>query len=68
MVISAQVVDRDLPTQRIETERKSLGWFITIEEGISIRVASEASHKPELEPGDKIKITIDKVQTEEKTQ
>ena len=57
-VVSAVVVDRYLPSQRIESERESLGWFVTIAEGLSFRLSNKC---PELEPGDKIKITIEKI-------
>lgn len=37
---------------------RSLGWFVRITESSAIFFGME---KPELEPGDKIKITIEKV-------
>ncbi len=57
-VVSAVVVDRNLPTQRIDSERESLGWFVTVTGGASFRLGSK---RPELEVGDKIKVSIEKV-------
>ncbi len=57
-VVSAHVVDRNMPTQRIESERESMGWFVTVTGGASFRLGDK---RPQLEVGDKIKVSIEKV-------
>jgi hypothetical protein len=57
-VVSAVVVDRNLPTQRIESERESMGWFATVTGGASFWLGDK---RPELEVGDKVKVSIEKV-------
>jgi hypothetical protein len=57
-VVSANVVDRNLPTQRIESTRESMGWFVTVTGGASFCLGSQ---RPELEVGDTVKISIDKM-------
>jgi hypothetical protein len=56
-VLRGIVIDRDLPSQRVDVKYESLGWFITIKEGISFFVGMD---EPELKIGDALTLMLEK--------
>lgn len=56
---SGRIYDRGLPTQRMQVEYESTGWWVFLEGNLSISLGSV---KPPLEPGDNIIITLEKAQ------
>lgn len=57
--VRGSIHDRGLPTQRMQVEYESKGWWVFLEGNLSISLGSV---KPPLEPGDSITITLEKTQ------
>lgn len=57
-VVRSFVRDRGQPTEQVEAETRSEGWFLYLEGNISIGVGPD---RPDIVEGDELRITIERV-------